>query len=243
MSTDELGVARQFALWNVEDRRKSKALGNSDWIVFLSDLERLGDYQNIFSYVMALPAENRIQVTRLHPGFLFPRPYLPTVEAAAEKFGVKPELIYSIMRQESSFNPEARSPMDALGLMQVMPTIATEHAQKNNITLKHPEDLFVPELNIPVGAAVLRSAMDLYKGQFILAVASYNANDAAIRNWLKTRLGEDPLEFIEDIPYLETRTYVKLVMRNLIFYSRLVNPETNTVFPEWCLAHLQDFKS
>ena len=72
--------------------------------------------------------------------------------------------------------------------------------------------------------------------------AAYNASERAIESWLKTRLKEDSLEFIEDIPYDETRSYVKLVIRNFIFYSRLKEPAKKLAFPSWCLDDLQSFR-
>ena len=75
-----------------------------------------------------------------------------------------------------------------------------------------------------------------------MAVASYNAPEDAVRNWVKQRFHDNPVEFIEDIPYRETRLYVKLVMRNLIFYQSLFS-DKDISFPEWCLDGLQSFKS
>jgi soluble lytic murein transglycosylase len=143
------------------------------------------------------------------------------------------------MRQESAFNPLARSSADAFGLMQLLPRVAKSSALKNNIPLNQDADLFKPHVNIPLGSAHLSDLWEKYNGQFILAVASYNASEKAIQNWLSTRYRGDSLEFIEDIPYEETRSYVKLVMRNLVFYQRIYATEP-IPFPEWCLEIIQD---
>ena len=93
-------------------------------------------------------------------------------------------------------------------------------------------DLYKPEVNIPLGAFELKSLMKKYDNQYILAVAGYNANDSAIRGWLKTRFRNDSVEFIEEVPYEETRTYIKLTMRNYVFYQRLLSPGVSIKFPE-----------
>jgi soluble lytic murein transglycosylase len=74
--------------------------------------------------------------------------------------------------------------------------------------------------------------MKKYNDQYILAVSGYNANDSAIRGWIKTRFREDPLEFIEEVPYEETRAYIKLTMRNYVFYRRLLDHNESLPFPE-----------
>jgi soluble lytic murein transglycosylase len=153
------------------------------------------------------------------------------VASAASKSGVPAELLYSIMRQESSFNPEARSPADAFGLMQLLPSVAEHASARAEVAFEKPEDLYRPEINVPLGAAFLRELLDRWGGQIVLAAASYNANERAIHAWLRTRFHGDPLAFIEEIPYDETRGYVKLVARNFIFYSRLSEPSKESDFP------------
>ena len=139
------------------------------------------------------------------------------------------------MRQESAFNPDARSHMDAFGLMQLIPQVAKASARANAINYKKPEDLYKPHINIPLGSAHLRKLWDHYNGQLVLTVASYNASQKAIAGWLKTRFRGDSLEFIEDIPYEETRNYVKLVLRNMITYQAISSSKNGVEFPEWAL--------
>jgi soluble lytic murein transglycosylase len=125
--------------------------------------------------------------------------------------------------------------MDAFGLMQLLPEVAERAAEEHGIPMSKAEDLYEPHINIPLGAAHLRKLWDRYRGEFVLAVASYNASERAIMNWLKTRYRGDALEFIEDIPYDETREYVKLVMRNMITYQMMNAQEKAPEFPEWAL--------
>lgn len=208
----------------------------------LMQYARVGHFAGLFRILQQLPIERRNEILQTHPDLIFPRPYSQAVSLSANRFGVTSDLIYSIMRQESSFNPLARSPADAFGLMQLIVKTAQESATDVRLSLREPEDLFKPEVNIPLGAAYLKKLLGKYQGQFILTVASYNASEDAVRSWVKSRYREDPLEFIEDIPYDETKTYVKLILRNLVVYMRLSHPD-DFVFPEWCLQGLQRFKS
>jgi len=119
--------------------------------------------------------------------------------------------------------------------MQLLPEVAKHHQKNTGISIDHYEELFLPEKNIPFGTSLLSDLQKKYKNQFILSTAAYNANEKAIASWLKTRFKEDSIEFIEDIPYEETRRYVKLVLRNYIFYNRLNNPSQSYEFPNDCL--------
>lgn len=221
---------------------KNNEQDSEKWLYYLKAYARAGLFNPLFQQLGSLPTDLKSKLLAQNPELLFPRKYLDLIQASADKFQVKSELILSIIRQESAFNTYARSPADALGLMQVIPSVAKDQEPKTGLKLDHFEDLYKPEINIPVGAALLQSLGKKYRGQFVLTAAAYNANERAIEGWLKTRLNEDPLEFIEDVPYEETRAYIKLVLRNFIFYSRLAKPGQAVAFPNWCLEDLQSFK-
>lgn len=203
---------------------------------------RAGLYLPLFATIGKIEKSQREALLLNHPELLFPMDYAATIKHEAARQAIPAELVFSIIRQESAFDPNARSFADAMGLMQVLPTQAKVVAKELGLEFRGHDDLYRPELNIPVGAKMLRQGLDRYDGNFILAIASYNANDRAIKGWLKSRFREDPAEFIEEIAYEETRTYVKLVLRNYIFYKRLANPETALTFPPECLPDLQKFK-
>lgn len=203
---------------------------------------KAGLYMPLFSVLTKIPKEDREQLLILHPELLFPLEYENLIRTAAQAESMPPELIFSIIRQESAFDPRARSVADAMGLMQVLPSAAEKLSGELKIKFSHHEDLYDPSINVPIGARLLKKNFGRYKDNFILSVAAYNANDRAIRNWLQTRFREDPVEFIEEIPYEETRAYVKLVMRNFIFYRRLASPSLNLSFPTECLPSLQAFR-
>ena len=208
----------------------------------LRSYARSGSYHALFARVTDLPPESRKVLVTTEPELIFPMRWKPVIEAAGKKYDVKPELVYSIIRQESSFNPNARSHADAFGLMQLIPEMAKKAEAVTGIRLDHHEDLFKPEINIPLGTSFLRTTLDRWNGAFIPTVASYNASEKAVGGWMKSRANKDPVAFIEDVPYEETRTYLKLVMRNFVFYSRLNSKQMPIDFPEWCLGDLQGIK-
>ena len=211
---------------------RSDAQTDEAWVDLLQTYGRAGLYLKLFSGLAALTPERRRSVLEAHPDLLFPRPWLAEVQAAATKSGIDEALIYAIMRQESAFDPKVRSFADAYGLMQLIPEVASRVAKVIGVPYARGEDMFDPAVSIPLGAAYLKTLSDRFDGQLILLSAAYNASDNAIRGWVKTRFKGDPLTFIEEIPYEETRTYVRLVMRNLIFYQMLKIEPASMPFPE-----------
>ncbi|MCB0348228.1 MAG: lytic transglycosylase domain-containing protein, partial [Bdellovibrionales bacterium] len=199
------------------------------------------DYRGLFVRISGFDPEVRNKLVSVDPEFFYPRPYLDLIAQNAEKFGVSSELILSIMRQESAFNPLARSHADAYGLMQVLPREAKRMSLLHKIPLGDEEDLFKPEVNIPVGSAYMKELWDNYNGQFIVSVASYNASAQAVKGWIKTRFRGDAYQFIEDIPYEETKEYVKLIFRNMVMYKRMNFSMQKIAFPSWCFTSLESY--
>ena len=240
LSAGESDLAKKFLDQVTESRRSSYTEGQS--LDLLQAYARAGHYQSLFARLYELPAETRKNLLLRNPELLFPQPWTTLVKTSGTKFNVETELVYSIMRQESSFDPMARSPADAFGLMQLIPEMAKKAEETAGIQITSHEDLYVPETNIPLGTAFVHDLLSKWHGSFIPTVASYNASEKAIAGWVKTRYRGDALTFIEDVPYEETRNYIKLVMRNFIFYKRLNSRGVPVAFPEWCLANLQDIK-
>jgi soluble lytic murein transglycosylase len=232
ISVNEKTFAEKALNVAVEDLKRQNVTDEKTWLAVSSAYARSGLYLPLFATIGSLKPEVKDRLLNDHPELLFPTAYAPTIKDASDKSGTPQEFIFSIIRQESAFNPEARSPADAFGLMQLLPSVAKELARRNKLPYGEATDLMKPEINVPLGAFELKSLMNKYDQQFILAVSGYNANDSAIRGWLKTRMRQDPVEFIEEVPYEETRTYIKLTMRNYVFYRRLLNPNQATAFPE-----------
>lgn len=198
-------------------------------------LLELGLYGPFFAQVGLLSPHDRSLLSLEEPDLLYPSDFDEEIQTAAKRFNVDPDFMKSIIRQESAFHPGARSPVDAIGLMQVMPEVARSKQKDTGIEVSHFEQLFDPFINVTIGASLISDLRNKYQDQFILMTASYNASSSAIQNWLNTRWNGDSIEFIEDVPFEETRNYIKLVMRNYVFYHRLQNTPQATVFPADCL--------
>ena len=150
--------------------------------------------------------------------FLYPKAYGEMVGTYSEKAGIDPSLAYAVMRAESAFVPTATSPVGARGLMQLMPKTAAMVMNEKKI---EPERLYDPELNIRLGTKHLRELIDKYGGNQTAVIASYNAVASKFNRWLKTYANLDGVEFIESIPFGETRDYVKKVLSVAALYKKL----------------------
>jgi soluble lytic murein transglycosylase-like protein len=149
---------------------------------------------------------------------LFPLPHWDAIRSEAEKRGLDPYLIASIIRQESAFEPSTVSNAGAVGLMQIMPEEASRIAAAGGLGEVTRAALFDPATNIAVGAAEYSQKLALMNGNHTLAVAAYNAGEDAVRGW---KPADDIDLFIESIPFAETKLYVKTVNRNRNEYRRI----------------------
>jgi soluble lytic murein transglycosylase len=235
LAVGEQDIAESLLRTKADELNARKSSDRDSWYELLQYYARAGKYLDLFRYIGSVqPQKFRDELVLDHPELYFPRLFVDDVNAASRANNVPAELIYSIMRQESAFDTYARSPADALGLLQILPSVAKNYLDQNETF--HAEDLFDPPTNIRIGGRLLKAQLARYQNNFILAVASYNASEKAVDMWIKMRHREDPIEFIEEIPYEETKGYVKLVMRNFVFYSHL---NGIAAFPEWCLQPVQ----
>ncbi len=152
-------------------------------------------------------------------GIVYPLAYQEAVSKSARTNGVPEWLVYAIIRAESSFLPTALSPVGAMGLMQVMPATAT--AVAGTSAKSDPATLYLPEVNITLGVKHLKDLLVLYNGDLVAAVAAYNAGAGNVNRWKKSFGGLRRDEFIESIPFGETREYVKKVMAGAEIYNML----------------------
>lgn len=154
------------------------------------------------------------------PRVQYPLAFWPQVARAAQAEGIDPLLAIALMRQESLFDPAARSPADARGLMQLLPSTAEQVARERG--QPSPADhLYDPDVNIAIGVAHLADLMRRYGGDPLTATAAYNAGVDAVGRW-QERFGALPAdELVESITYRETRDYVKKVMGNYRRYQQL----------------------
>lgn len=182
-------------------------------------------YQGGMRQIYKFNQSARNAMTEKYINIVFPTPYLQIINSLSKKYDVPKELIYSITRQESAFVASERSWADAFGLMQMIPEKAQELSKKYKIPYKDFNDLYIPEINLELGTALLKDLRKKSKGQFAQTVAAYNASEAAYKVWEKERFNGNYFEFIEMIPYDETRNYIKFVFRNYITYKRITNKE------------------
>lgn len=145
---------------------------------------------------------------------IFPRPY--SDEILAHSSAVDPLLIFALIRQESAFDPFARSGANARGLMQVLPSTAR---RIKHVTSKH---LYEPATNIEIGTSYFQELLKKYSGTVEDALASYNAGARNVERWKLRYPDDNTLLFADLIPFKETRTYVAIILRNAYWYGRLM---------------------
>jgi soluble lytic murein transglycosylase len=152
---------------------------------------------------------------------LFPHPYWTDVQQQATANALDPHLVASLIRQESEFNPGAHSHADAYGLMQLLPQVGKSEAKRAHIKHFSTEQLLVPAINIELGTHYFKEMVTQYNGQVEYALAAYNAGANRVDDWLQSGHFHDVPEFVESIPFTETREYVQAIMRNAKMYQRL----------------------
>lgn len=145
----------------------------------------------------------------------FPRPHQNVVSQTTQKYGIQPDWVYSLMRQESAFLPNAQSPVGAMGLMQLMPSTAREVAKTSRIRLRHTKQLLDAHKNIQLGTAYLGQLLKRFNGNLVVASAAYNAGPHRAERWQPKNDSMPGDIWIETIPIKETRNYVK----NIVTYQ------------------------
>ena len=153
----------------------------------------------------------------------FPRPFGDLVEKASATSNIPPALTWAIMRQESAFVADARSPSDAYGLMQIIVRTARGLTRGTGYGAD-PDSLKRPEVSIALGAKLLGALRASYPSNRALAIAAYNGGGGSVARWLAARPGEDFDLWVEEIPFEETRNYLKRVVANEAAYSFLYAP-------------------
>ena len=229
---DEEDLAQRYLLSMLKQNQ-----GAEEVIEFLPLLSQAKMHHQVIWTFARLSSEEQKHLLKDYLHLLYPVAYLDMITEQSREKNVPPEYILAIIRQESTFNPYARSPADAFGLMQIIPAQAFSLAAGLNINLKSKYDLYQPQINIQLGAELLRQLIEKSKGQKIFSSAAYNAGEDPVHRWLQQYYQGDPIAFIENISYNETRNYIKMIIRNLINYQRLTAQE-DFYFPEQYLQGL-----
>ncbi len=152
---------------------------------------------------------------------LFPEAYWPQIKASAAANGLDPYMVASLIRQESEFNPQAISNKSAYGLMQLIPSAGKAMAKEEGLKHFETSQLLDPNVNIRLGCRYLRQTMDKFSGQPEYVFAAYNAGDARVVDWRNGAGDQQIDEFVESIPFTETRDYVQAILRNEDIYRSI----------------------
>jgi soluble lytic murein transglycosylase len=195
----------------------AKQLPSGGQIAILTDyLTRLGDHRGALQIGKAA-ADRNLGTERL----AYPVEALP--EGSRGQTEVETAMVYAIARQESAFDPRAVSHAGAMGLLQLLPTTAAATARSRGLPFSRPRLTADAEYNATLGAAYLGDLVQEFNGSYILTFAAYNAGSGRARQWIR-RFGDprdpriDPVDWIELIPFGETRSYVQRVTENLQVY-------------------------
>ena len=204
-----------------------------------------------FRYDKAITLSNRawsiepelVQVDTLK--WVYPREFDTFVKPNADKLKLDPAWIFSVMRQESSYQYDARSSSNALGLMQLLPATAQQMADEFRIQkFKVPDSLFQPEINIRLGTTYFSRLTTMFSGNIPMALAAYNAGPARLKRWLSSRKDLDGLQakassspdveiWMDELPWEETSFYVKAILRNWMIYHVLDEGRLQVQEPIW----------
>src|SRR5258707_8824038 len=152
---------------------------------------------------------------------LFPKAFWSDLKRSSAANGLDPYLVASLIRQESEFNPNAVSRANAVGLMQLLPKTGKLVAKQAKLKRYNASQLYTPAVNLELGTRYFRGMVDKFGGSFEYALAAYNAGSERVEEWLGQGKYRDPQEFVESIPFTETREYVQAILRNANVYKQL----------------------
>lgn len=177
-------------------------------------------------------AMNVDEVDRRFWEYLFPLPYEGDLVRNARAQGLDPFAVAALVRQESEFNPQALSPARAYGLTQVRPSTGRQLARHFGVRRFSNRMLFQPSTNLKLGTYYIRSLLDNWGGKWELTLASYNAGPGRAKEWVTWHQYREPAEFVETIPFTETREYVQAVLRNAALYRQIYQDRRLRATPE-----------
>lgn len=171
----------------------------------------------------------------------YPEIYTALYKIEAERYKIPAALLRSLTRQESAFNIQAVSTSNAMGLMQMIPPTAQEVSRKLGLKIEIPNDMFRPQVNIPMGSYYVAQMLEQFQGNVPFALAAYNAGPHRLKNWLESRAEVKDLVsqingsvqneiWFDELPWTETSFYVKAILRNILLY-RLVEEGAFTLNP------------
>ncbi len=223
-----IGVARAAKLEWVTPQfflALSRTLDNAAEVVLLAELAKAMDKDQIALRLSKIAFNRDLPLG----DYALPIGVIPSYKSLLDE-RVDPALVHALCRQESEFNAAAKSPVGASGLMQLMPATARGIARRYKVQYSKSQ-LTTAAYNTQLGEAFLNDLIDSYDGSYFLALAAYNAGPGRVKEWMEI-FGDprdpdvDPVDWIERIPFTETRRYVIKIMETLQLYrSRLAGPK------------------
>jgi len=213
------GIVRAWELYQI----KEDAYARSEWNLAITRMPaedrgiaaQLADQWGWHHHAIMAAARSDI---RDNLKLRFPTAYQSTVTSNASKNGIAKDWVFSLIRQESAFSYQAKSPVGALGMMQIMPATAKQISKNMGIRYKGKYSLLQPEKNIQLGTRYMGQLLKRFQGNTILATAAYNAGPNRAKRWQPKYTPMAGDIWIETIPYKETRNYVKNVMTYQAIY-------------------------
>lgn len=228
LSRAEQLIAIGFSEHGVQELEKFRyQRDNPAFSFYLANLfKRGGDFQNSIKLSWKLSGNgNPKQLSRPIAEGLFPKGFMPVILDTLKDYDLDPFLILSLMRQESAFNAKVTSKANAVGLMQLIPPTAADVARALEQGIPTVEHLKDPVTNVRLGVEYLNRLLVSFNQNMVYALAAYNAGPTKVGQWVALRSTLPPLEFIESIPFTETRNYVKKILRNYAIYLTLYDAQ------------------
>lgn len=155
---------------------------------------------------------------------LYPLYFTPEIDSAAKQYMLPPELILSVIKKESAFEPKIISYANAYGLMQLLPATASQIAPQLGLSFTSTQQLFIPEINIRMGTFYLSSLLKRYQGNYVMALAGYNAGPHRVDRWKVSYPTSDDDLFLENLEFEQTRVYVRTCVKFFWIYRAIMNP-------------------
>lgn len=191
-------------------RPRAKTVGQH---LYLSSLYlQAQDYKSSISLANGLGSPEALPLS-------FPKGFEERVRFFSRKYALDEFLVYSVIREESHFDREAVSVSDARGLMQLLPSTALEAAPKAGLSNFETTQLFSPDINLELGCYYLSWLLEIFGGNFAVSLAGYNGGPTVAKTWYEKNGALDIDEFVEEIPFEQSRNYVKKILRSYAAYE------------------------
>jgi soluble lytic murein transglycosylase len=218
---DELSALDSEALGPTGMSIQSEILAKKNWVVAHDQLHKY-----LLNHPPSTVLANQEHILRT----AYPQTYWDLTQQAADGYGFDPRIFHALVREESSFNKDIVSWAGARGLSQLMPATARQVGGWLGMSVSK-ETSFDPLSNLQIGTRYMEYLQERFEGNMFLAVAGYNAGEGNVEKWLRERGNKPTDEYIEDIPYRETRGYVKRVLGTYQVYRTVYDP--GPPFPDW----------